>query len=357
MSAPSSLRRRSVLRSLLATCGGIGIAQQAQSIRPQVLLAQAPVRLAASGRSFATPLYQAWFEIYGEENSELRLTYTPGSFRQGIEDLQLGAVDFAMSDAGISADEAREIGGVVAIPIVAGAVGIAYNLPGIDENLRLTRRLLSEIYLGEIRAWNDERIAELNPKVELPSLPITVLYQGEADGYNQILTRYLNAISRDWAAQVGSGAAVEWPVGEPVRPQEDLARRLALTFGGITAVGLELMMESPLTLARLENRAGKFIMPMPTTIASGLTPIELDEERQGFVADPLGEESYPLVSYTWILTYPTYGDAAKLEALQDLLGWCLTEGQPIAAESGFVPLSGSVIETAQAALDALSLST
>lgn len=354
MSAPSSLRRRSALRSLLAACAGMGIAQQ---VYPPVLRAQAPVRLSASGLSFATPLYSSWFESYGGEHPELRLTYTPGSFSQGIEDLRLGRVDFAMSDAGISEDEARASGGVVAIPIVAGAMGIAYNLPGIEENLRLSRRLLSEIYLGEIRAWNDERIAELNPQVPLPSLPITVLYRGVAHGHNQILTRYLSAISRDWATQVGAGPSVEWPVGEAMGAQEDLARRLALTFGGITAVGLELMLESPLILARLQNRMGKFIRPTPITITSGLTTLELGEDRQGFVADPPGEESYPLVSYTWILAYPTYGDAAKLEMIQDLLRWCLTEGQPLAAESGFVPLPASVVEIAQAALDAISVST
>ncbi len=356
MSASSLLRRRSLIRTLLATGSGIGLGIWARGWAPRAQ-AQGSIQLTASGLSFATPLYESWFESYLDQQPDLRLTYTARSYSQGLEDLQMGAVDFAMSDGGISEMQAQDLGGVVALPMVAGAVGIAYNLPGIDVNLRLSRRLLSEIYLGEIRAWNDPRIAELNPKVNLPPLPITVLYRPAASGYSQALIRYLNAISRTWADQVGIGGNVEWPIGEPVPPQEDLTRRLALTFGGITAVGLELIREVPLTLARLENKAGKFISPIPTTIASGLTTLELSDSLQGFLGDPPGEEAYPLASYTWILTYPSYEHSDRLEALQDLLGWCLSEGQPIAAESGYVPLPGSVAERARTALASISVTT
>lgn len=350
------LKRRSLLRTLLATGSGVGLGVWARGLT-SVATAQESIRLTASGLSFATPLYESWFESYLDQQPDLRLTYRPRSYTQGVADLQMGAVDFAMSDGGISETQARDLGGGVALPMVAGAVGIAYNLPGIDANLRLSRRLLSEIYLGQIRAWNDPRIAELNPKVNLPPLPITVLYGPAVSGYSQILIRYLNAISRPWAAQVGTGSAVDWPVGELVPPQADLVRRLALTFGGITAVGLEVIQQVPLILARLENKAGKFISPTPTTIASGLSALDLPESLQGFLADPPGEEAYPLVAYTWILTYPSYESSAQLEALQDLLSWCLSEGQSIAAESGYIPLPGGLVERARTVLESISVTT
>lgn len=363
MSTSSPLKRRSLIRSVLALSAGLGVVQlglhsgQAQPSDP-IRRAQAPLRLSASGLSFATPLYDVWFEAYGEEQKELRLEYDPGSQTQGVEDLIAESVDFAMSDAGISEQEARQIGrGVLSIPMVAGAQGIAYNIPGVEKDLRLSRRLLSDIYLGRIRAWNDRQIAEINPGVELPPLPITVLYRSEARGDTEILTRFLSAISRSWSDQVGSGPRVAWPVGEPVRPRDDLTRRLSLTLGGITTVGLELTTESPLTLARLENKAGKFVAPTPTAIASGLSQLELSKSLQGFITDPEGEESYPLVAYTWILTYRSYGDPAKVEVLKELLGWCLGQGQVLAAELGYVPMSESVVEKAQAALDSISVPT
>jgi phosphate transport system substrate-binding protein len=51
---------------------------------------------------------------------------------------------------------------------------IAYNLPDVKGELTLSVEVLAGICLGEISAWDDRRIASMNPGLHLPSIPIRV---------------------------------------------------------------------------------------------------------------------------------------------------------------------------------------
>ena len=80
-------------------------------------------------------------------------------------------------------------------------------------------------------------------------------------------------------------------------------------------------------MAALQNKAGKYVEP---TIASGqaaLAAAKLPENLVVWVSDPEGDDAYPIVTYTWIMTYKKYADAEKAAALKDVLTYCLTDGQ------------------------------
>ena len=64
--------------------------------------------------------------------------------------------------------------GVVLIPITAGEIVLAYNLPGVTE-LKLPHDVYPDIFLGKITKWNDPRIVAANGNAKLPDLPITVV--------------------------------------------------------------------------------------------------------------------------------------------------------------------------------------
>ena len=48
---------------------------------------------------------------------------------------------------------------------------VAYNVPGVLSHLKLSGKVLSEIYQGQITKWNDSQIASLNPGVTLAGHP------------------------------------------------------------------------------------------------------------------------------------------------------------------------------------------
>jgi phosphate transport system substrate-binding protein len=70
-----------------------------------------------------------------------------------------------------------------------------------------------------------------------------------------------------------------------------------------------------------------------------------------FFPDPDGQDSYPMVTYSWLLLYRQYDDAPKLAALKQFVRWCLTAGQEFNESLGFVRLPPQTIARAVEALD------
>jgi phosphate transport system substrate-binding protein len=127
------------------------------------------VKLYGAGASFPAPLYLCWFRDYYLAHPKVRVDYQAIGSGGGRAGLFAGRLDFAGSDVPMAPDEAQQVdGGVVQLPMTAGAIVLAYNLPGISE-LRLSREALSGIFLGKIQRWNDPMIAAANPDVQLPS--------------------------------------------------------------------------------------------------------------------------------------------------------------------------------------------
>jgi phosphate transport system substrate-binding protein len=140
------------------------------------------LRLIGSGAGFPFPIYSAWFKQFSKQTRELIVDCQAKGSGAGIQDFVNHSVDFAGGDAAMTAEEmAVANGGVALIPIAAGEIVIAYNLPGAVAGLRLPRNAYPEIFLGKVTRWNDPRIAAANPKIKLPDLPITVV-RSDASG-------------------------------------------------------------------------------------------------------------------------------------------------------------------------------
>lgn len=183
----------------------------------------AETSLTGAGATFPYPLYSKWFDVYGKTTG-VRINYQSIGSGGGIQQLKAGTVDFGASDAPLSDEEAKAMPGqVLHIPTVAGAVVVAYNLPGVSKGLHLTPDLVAGIYLGHIKRWNDKRIASLNPGVNLPNLAIAVVHRSDGSGTSYIFTSYLAAMNRAWAVRVGAGKSVDWPIGMGGKGNEGVA--------------------------------------------------------------------------------------------------------------------------------------
>lgn len=308
--------------------------------------------LIGAGATFPYPLYSKWISVYSRATGT-QINYQSIGSGGGIQQLKNGTVDFGASDAPLSNDEAKMMPGrVVHIPTVAGAVAIIYNLPGVEKGLKLTPDVLANIFLGNIKQWNDRAIAALNPGERLPSLPIAVIRRSDGSGTTYIFTSYLKSVSRVWATRVGAGKSVDWPTGIGGKGSEGVSGVVRQRPGSIGYVELAYATQNRLPYAFIRNRAGKFIEPTmasTTAAAAGYIQAMKKDVRVSIVNAP-GENAYPISGFTYILVYRNQRDKAKGAETVRFLNWAIHDGQTYARSLQYAPLPEEVVKLNEAAL-------
>jgi len=264
-------------------------------------------KLTGAGATFPNPLYAKWFDTY-KAKSGVEINYQSIGSGAGIKQLKSGTVDFGASDVALSDKDLKEFSGeVVQVPTVAGAVAVIYNLPGVDK-LKLDGATLAGIFLGDIKTWNDPKIAALNAGVKLPARPITVGHRSDGSGTTNIFTSYLTAASPAWG-RVGAGKAVNWPAGLGGKGNDGVAGIVKQTPGGIGYAELAYATKNEISYAALKNKSGQFVEPsVESTIAA--------EEASA---------------------------AAKGKAVTDFLKWAMKDGQSAAKPLLYAPLPPAVV--------------
>lgn len=307
-------------------------------------------QISGAGATFPAPLYQRWGVELNKIEPGIQVNYQSVGSGAGVKNFTQGVVDFGASDAAMTDEEiAKVASGVVMIPATAGEIVFAYNLPGVPA-LKLSREAMVGIFLGKIKTWNDPLIAKANEGVQLPRTPIQVAYRSDGSGTTFIFTQHLSAISKDFDDQIGTDKSVTFPVGVGGKGNEGVTSLIKQSVGTIGYVEYGYAKNNGLAMASLENKAGKFIAPDLENGAATLANVQMPENLRVWPIDPEGETDYPLASFTWLLLYKKYPDAAKLAALKKFVSWSLTEGQKFAPELGYIPLPAPVVEKAQAAL-------
>ncbi len=308
------------------------------------------VQLSGAGATFPAPLYQRWGVEYNKVNPAVQVNYQSVGSGAGVKNFISGVVDFGASDAAMTDEEIAKVPrGVVMVPATAGEIVFAYNLPGI-ENLKLSRAAMAGIYLGTIKKWNDPEIAKHNPGVNLPNLPIQVAYRSDGSGTTFVFTQHLAAISPEFDDQIGFDKSVTFPVGVGGKGNEGVTALVKQSPGAVGYVEYGYAKNNGLSMASLQNKSGAFVTPDLKNAAATLQNVTLPENLRVWPVDPEGASDYPIVSFTWLLLYKKYDDAAKRDALKSFVAWGLTEGQKFSEELGYVPLPAPVVEKAQAAL-------
>ena len=313
--------------------------------------ARAESKLIGSGASFPFPLYSAWFQTYSQATDGVRIDYQAKGSGAGIQDLINGVTDFGASDAAMSDEEVAKLEaargtGVVMLPMTAGEIVLAYNVPGVDE-LRLPRDVYPAIFRGEITNWSDPAIAEANPDADLPDMDITVVARSDSSGTTFVFTKHLSAIDDAFAAEIGEGKTVPWPSLPTFvkAPKNDgITATVVQTPGAIGYIeyGYAKLTETPSAL--LENAAGEFVAAGDEAGMAALASAEFEgDDLRVWVTDPGDPAAYPIATFTWMLFYADQDDA-KATALRDFVEWAVSDGQAMASELGYIPLPDNVVE-------------
>lgn len=316
------------LVALLASC----TARSPQAPLPAPGSEPAAVPLRGASSTFAAQAFLRWFNqlaVHQNIAAELEVVGSGESIRSFLA----GQVDFAATDSPPSPQELQAAPrGLVAFPVTAGAIAIAYNLPGCD--LRLKREQLVAIYLGAITNF-----AELG----CPDQPITVLHRAAASGTTANFTASLAAFSPLWRQGPGSGRQVRWPVGRAVVGSDGMATSLGEIRGSIGYVEAAYV-RPPLQAAALQSGDGAFVKPDARAAAQALAAIRLDERLLGGNPDP--PTGYPIVNFSWMLV-PSRGLGPRLAPVKTSLTYILSQaGQDDAERLGYVPLPAELRQRA-----------
>lgn len=310
-------------------------------------------QLSGAGATFPAPLYQRWAVEYNKQVPAIQVNYQSVGSGAGVKNFLQGVVDFGASDAAMTdAEMAKSPRGAVLIPATAGSVVLAYNLEGVT-NLKLTRAALAGIFLGTITKWNDPAIVAVNPGVPLPDRAINVAYRSDGSGTTFVFTQHLAAISPEFDEEVGFDKSVTFPVGVGGKGNEGVTALIKQAPGTIGYVEFGYAEQNKLPVASVENKSGNFVAPTPESGAAALASVELPDNLRVWPVDPAAPEAYPITTFSWLLLYQKYDDAAKLRALKDFVTYGLTEGQSFAVELGYIPLPESVVAKANAALSSI----
>ena len=321
-----------------------------------VALAAGGITLQGTGATFPAPLYQRWFAEYNKLHSDVQINYQALGSGAGIKQFQQGLVDFGASDAAMTDEEMSQVknGGVILLPMTAGSVVLAYNLPGGPGELNLSRDTYVGIFLGKITTWNDPTIAKSNPSASLPNTKITVVTRSDGSGTTFVFTSHLTAISDAWKSGPGAGKSVNFPVGIAGKGNPGVTALIKQTPGAIGYVEYGYAKQTGMPMATLENKSGKFVTVSQESEKAALANVQLPPDLRAWITDPADPSAYPIVTYTWILAHKKYPDAKTAQTLKSVLNYGLTQGQGFSVELGYIPLPAGVVTEVSKAVDGIS---
>ena len=296
--------------------------------------------LSGAGATFPLPFYNVVFEEFAQVNGDA-VAYGGIGSGGGVRNLRDKIVDFAGSDAFLSDKEMSDMNAVIHVPTCMGAVVLAYNLDGVN-NLNLSGDVIADIFAGNIKMWNDERLAALNPGVELPAEAIIPVFRSDGSGTTFVFTDYLTKVSPMWKENFGAGKSVNFPSGQAAKGNPGVAGVIKQTKNSIGYVGSEYAFAQKIAYAKIKNQRGEIVEPTSASISAAASgEIPLDTRCSITNADAAG--AYPISTFTWMIIYKeqNYSDRSKEQAVAilDLLQYILSdEAQKITSEVHYAPL-------------------
>ncbi|KQW21567.1 phosphate ABC transporter substrate-binding protein [Afipia sp. Root123D2] len=301
--------------------------------------------ITGAGATFPFPIYSKWADAYKKETGN-GLNYQSIGSGAGIKQILAKTVTFGATDAPLKSDKLDKEG-LAQWPMVMGAIVPVVNLDGIKPGeLVFSGQVLGDIYLGKITKWDDPAIAKLNPNVKLPSTAITVVRRSDGSGTTFNFTDYLSKANAEWKTKVGSGTAVEWPVGVGAKGNEGIAGNIGQTKNSIGYVEYAYAKQNKLTYTALVNKAGKTVQPTIAAFQAAASNADWSKAPGYYVilTDQPGETSWPITAATFILMYKEPTDkAASAEAVK-FFKWAFEKGGKMAEELDYIPMPDSVVK-------------
>jgi phosphate transport system substrate-binding protein len=339
------MKSRNFSRRILATALLAGISATAS----------AQMMINGAGATFPYPIYSKWFDEYAKVDPSVRFNYQSIGSGGGQKQILAQTVDFGASDGPMSDDNlGKAPGKILHIPTVAGAVVVTYNLAG-NPGLKLDADSIAGIFLGEIKNWNDPKLAALNSGTKLPDQEIVVVHRSDGSGTTFIFTDYLSKVSPEWKAKVGNNTSVNWPTGIGGKGNEGVSGQVKQTPGAIGYVELIYAIQNKMPYAEVKNSAGQFVKPTVDSVTAALATADIPDDFRFSMTNASGKDAYPIAGATWLLVYEKQKDATKGKKLVAFLKWAMADGEKLAKDLDYAPLPESVQQRVLKRIDEIKM--
>ncbi|MEW6110723.1 MAG: phosphate ABC transporter substrate-binding protein PstS [Thermodesulfobacteriota bacterium] len=303
-----------------------------------------PPTLSGAGATFPYPIYSKWASQYHQHHG-LKMTYQAIGSGGGIAQIKAKTVQFGASDDPLKPGD-LDRDGLIQFPMVIGGVVPVFNLEGVRKgSIKLTPELLADIFMGEIKNWNDRRIKAVNPDIKLPDQEITVVHRADGSGTTWIFTTYLSKVSPAWKEKVGANKAVSWPTGVGGKGNPGVAALVKQVKGSIGYVEFAYALKEHLKYVQLQNKAGDFVKPAIQTFQAAAENADW-ENAPGYymdLTDQPGAKTWPITGTSYILVHKHQPDKDKAEAMLKFFDWCYKNGSNMATELHYVPIPPKVV--------------
>ncbi len=322
--------------------------------------------LKGAGATFPQPFLNATITTYTTQiRTVVQINYQGVGSGQGIQSFTSKTVDFACSDAPLTASQREAAPNALHIPETIGAITVGYNLPSISLGLKLTGTVLAEIYLGTITNWNDAAIATLNPSLTLPDHAITTVHRSDGSGTTNWFTKYLSLVSTTWNTEVGSGTSVQWPGGIGASGNANVAATVTQTEYSVGYIELAYTLKNNVPVAALQNPAGNYVLPSldSTTAAAESLPSGLPSGSDSWenvnILNTQGAQAYPIVTPTYMLVYKELNvvpgmDMNKATQLVQFIWYVVHDGQSLAPALEYATLPSNLVSIDETTLGSIT---
>jgi phosphate transport system substrate-binding protein len=304
------------------------------------------VLINGAGATFPYPIYSKWFSEFHKTDGSTEINYQSIGSGGGIRQLLDKTIDFGASDAPMTDEQlAKASPAIIHIPTVLGAVVVTYNLTALKTPLKITGEQIADIFLGKITTWNDPSLVKTNPELAKIPDPIIVSHRSDGSGTTAVFSDFLSKVSPQWKQKVGTGNALQWPVGLGGKGNEGVTGIIKQSIGSIGYTELSYAANNHLPVAWVKNKAGAFVNPdaKSVTAAAHSFAKSMPKDFRISITDPANAKgAYPISSFTYLLLYQTM-DKVKGTKLLGFLEWALSDGQKLAEGLTYAPLPTELV--------------
>jgi phosphate transport system substrate-binding protein len=288
--------------------------------------------LTETGSTLLYPLWNIWVPAYQSRFAKVSITTAGTGSGTGISDAASGTVDIGSSDAYLSPSQTSADPTLENIPLAISAQVIAYHLPGVTAHLRLSGKVLSDIYQGKITHWSDPAITSANPGVSLPNTPIVALHRSDSSGDTFLFTQYLSKQdSSGWGTKISYNTTVPWPnVPDALAEQGNggMVSGCKATPGCIAYVGISYLSQllgDGLTYAELQNGKRNYVLPSASSIGAEANYYVKKTPANGTISLINGPVAagYPIINYEYAIVNTSQSTSSTAKAIRSLLEWAI----------------------------------
>ena len=299
--------------------------------------------ITGAGATFPFPIYAKWAEAY-KKDTGTGLNYQSIGSGGGIRQIKAKTVAFGATDAPLKGEDLSK-DGLIQFPTVMGGVVPAVNIAGVEPGkLKLSGEIIAQIYLGDIKKWNDPKIVALNAGVTLPDANINPVYRSDGSGTTFVFTDYLSKVSADWKSKIGANQSVQWPVGIGGKGNEGVSASVKQVANSIGYVEYAYAKQNKLSYALVKNADGNFPAPEEKAFQAAAANANW-QEQPGFgisLNNQKGAQAWPITSATFILVYAKPEKPEETQAALKFFDWAYKNGDKLASDLDYVALPANV---------------